>query len=176
MLYILQIKTLTIESEHNGIPKVYLSFVIHWYFPVFPTVRFGLNCSTYCWGLPRWLSSKECACNAGDEGLIPELGRSPGGGYGIPLQYSWLENPMDRGAWWATVHQVAKSLIQLKRLSTHALTVEIDMHLGTLIHKIENLWPHFCYFCNRLSYPHCPWLCLVCCRPQHKYSWINTYK
>ena len=44
-----------------------------------------------------------------DPGLIPGLGRSPGGGHGNPLQYSCLENPMDRGAWRATVHRVAKS-------------------------------------------------------------------
>ena len=43
-----------------------------------------------------------------DVGLIPELGRSPGGGHENPLQYSCLENPMDRGAWWATVHRVTK--------------------------------------------------------------------
>ena len=42
-------------------------------------------------------------------GLIPELGRYSGGGHGNPLQYSYLENPMDRGAWWATLHRVAKS-------------------------------------------------------------------
>ena len=52
---------------------------------------------------------KESTCNAGDLGSIPGLGRSPGGGNGYPLQYSCLENPMDRGAWWATVHGVAKS-------------------------------------------------------------------
>ena len=52
---------------------------------------------------------KESVCSAGDAGLIPVSGRSPGGGYGSPLQYSCLENPMDRGAWWATVHRVAKS-------------------------------------------------------------------
>ena len=55
--------------------------------------------------------------NAGDVrgvGLIPGLGRSPGGGRGNPLQYSCLENPMDRGAWLATVHGVAKSRAQLK--------------------------------------------------------------
>ena len=64
-------------------------------------------------GLPRWLSGKEYTCNAGDVGLIPELGRSPGEGNGNPLQYSCLGNPMDRGAWRATVHGVAKSLTQL---------------------------------------------------------------
>ena len=49
------------------------------------------------------------ACNAGDLGSIPGSGRSPGEGNGNPLQYSCLENPMDRAAWWATVHGVAKS-------------------------------------------------------------------
>ena len=55
---------------------------------------------------------KESACNAGDtgdEGSIPGSGRSPGGGHGNPLQYSCLENPMDRGAWGSTVHGVAES-------------------------------------------------------------------
>ena len=60
---------------------------------------------------------KESVCSAGDAGLIPVSGRSPGGGYGSPLQYSCLENPMDRGAWWATVHRVAKSPTRLKQLS-----------------------------------------------------------
>ena len=50
----------------------------------------------------------------------PGSGRSPGGGHGNPIKYSCLENPMDRGAWQATVHRVTKSLTQLKRLSTHA--------------------------------------------------------
>ena len=53
--------------------------------------------------------SKESACNAGDVGLIPGPGRSPGGGHGNPLQYSCLENPMEREAWRATVHGVTKS-------------------------------------------------------------------
>ena len=55
-----------------------------------------------------------------DTSLIPGLGRSLGGGHGNPLQYSCLENPMDRGAWRATVHSVAKSRTWLKLLSTHA--------------------------------------------------------
>ena len=56
--------------------------------------------------------TKELPANAGDvrdSGLIPGLGRSPGEGNGNPLQYSCLENPMDRGAWWATVHRFAES-------------------------------------------------------------------
>ena len=53
-------------------------------------------------------NGKESACNAGDLGLIPGLGRSPEGGLGNPLQYSCLENSMDRGTWQAPVHGVAK--------------------------------------------------------------------
>ena len=56
---------------------------------------------------------KESACNAGDPGSIPELGRSSGEGNGKPLQYSCLENPIDREVWWATVHGVAESRTQL---------------------------------------------------------------
>ena len=56
---------------------------------------------------------KESVCNAGDLGLIPVWGRSPGEGNGNPLQYSCLENPLDGGALWATVHGVAKSRTQL---------------------------------------------------------------
>ena len=55
--------------------------------------------------------------NAGairDADPIPGSGRSPGGGHGNPLQYSFLENPLDRGAWWATAHSVTKSQTQLK--------------------------------------------------------------
>ena len=60
-----------------------------------------------------------------DTGSIPGSGRSPGGGHGNPLQYSCLEHPMDRGAWWATVYGVAKSLAQLKWLSTHTWMYDI---------------------------------------------------
>ena len=56
---------------------------------------------------------KNSPVNAGDPGLVPGLGKSPGEGNGKPLQYSWVENSMDRGAWWATVHGVAKSWTQL---------------------------------------------------------------
>ena len=58
---------------------------------------------------PSGSDGKEFACNAGDSGSIPGLGRSPRGGNGNPLQYSGLENPTDRGAWQAIVHGVEKS-------------------------------------------------------------------
>ena len=67
-------------------------------------------------GLPRYLSSRESAASAGatgDIGLIPESGRSPGGGNGNPRQCSYLDNIMDRGAWQAAVHRVTKSWKQL---------------------------------------------------------------
>ena len=68
--------------------------------------------------IPQWLSSKESACNARDMGLIPGWRRSPGEGHGNPLQYSCLQNPMDGGAWQATVHRVTKSWTWLTWLST----------------------------------------------------------
>jgi len=66
-------------------------------------------------GVPhRWLSCKELPADAGDTGSIPGSGRSSGEGNGNPLQYSHLENPMDRGAWWAAVYGVTKSQIRLR--------------------------------------------------------------
>ena len=63
--------------------------------------------------LPGGLIDKESACNAGDPGLNPGVGRSPGEGNGNPLHILGLKNPMDRGAWQAAVHGVAKSQTQL---------------------------------------------------------------
>ena len=59
-------------------------------------------------GFPGGSDSKESACNTGDPGSIPGSGRPSGEGNGNPLQYFCLENPMDRGAWWATVYRVAR--------------------------------------------------------------------
>ena len=66
-----------------------------------------------CVGLPAGSDGKASACSAGDSGSIPRLERSPGEGNGTPLQYSFLENSMDGGALWATVHGVAKSWTRL---------------------------------------------------------------
>ena len=73
-------------------------------------------CSRYqlhwnCWS--KWHSGKQSTCQAGNEGSVPGSGRSPGKGHDTPLQYSCLENPMDRGAWRATVHGVTKSQARL---------------------------------------------------------------
>ena len=64
-------------------------------------------------GFPGGSEGKVSVCNAGDLGLTPGSGRSPGEGKGYPLQDPCLENPMDRGAWWATVHGVTKCQTQL---------------------------------------------------------------
>ena len=64
----------------------------------------------YCMVLPSGSVVKNSPASAGDAGLIPELGRTPGEGNGNPLQYSCLGNPMDRGAWWVTIQEVANEL------------------------------------------------------------------
>ena len=64
-------------------------------------------------GFPDGSNGKESTCNTGDQGSIPGLGRSSEEGNGSPLQYSCLENSMDRGGWWATVHGVAESQTRL---------------------------------------------------------------
>ena len=62
-------------------------------------------------GFPAGENGKESACSARDLGSIPGLGRSSGEGNGNPFQYSYLENPMDRGTWWATAHGVTKEFV-----------------------------------------------------------------
>ena len=78
-------------------------------------------------GFPDGSVGKESACNAGDMGLIPGLGRFPGEGKGNPLQYSGLENLMDRGAWLATVHVVTESDM------TELLTYTLSFHYGATL-------------------------------------------
>ena len=88
---------------------------------------------------------KNPADNAGDirnAGSIPGSGRSLGGGDGNPLQYSCLENPMDRGPWHATVRRVAKSQTQLKKFSMHRRAVNTLFAPLTLFHSTEKKHPH----------------------------------
>ena len=99
-------------------------------------------------GLPQWLSGKESTYNVGaavEVGLISESGRSPGGGQGNPLQYSCLENPMDGGAWWVTVHRVAKSRTGLKRLSR-------AQH-GRVLAAALGIFNHHCGMRGLLGFP-----------------------
>ena len=74
-------------------------------------------------GFPGGSDGKESTCNAGDTGLIPGSGRSPGEGNGYPLQYSCLGNPTDRGAWRATVHGVSDSQTQLRSVPVTVSTI-----------------------------------------------------
>ena len=81
--------------------------------------------------------------DARDAGLIPGLGRSPGGGNGNPLQYSCLENTMDRGAWWATVHWVADESDTMEQLNTHtkySIYVPMSRPLPSLFQSSETLF------------------------------------
>ena len=82
-------------------------------------VQRSLKCFFYGRGFAGGSVGKESTCNVGDPSSIPGLGRSPGKGKGYPLPYSSLENSMDRGAWWATVHGVTKSQTSLNDLHVH---------------------------------------------------------
>ena len=97
-------------------------------------------------GFPGGSEVKVPVCNVRDLGVIPGSERFPGEGNGNPLQYSCLQNPMDRGAWWATVHGVAKSQTQLERLHYHfqrsnglkVLRVCLDVHCTEP--SVHRLW------------------------------------
>ena len=99
------------------------------------------TCGTLSWqpsqiniaylGFPGGSEVKMSACNAGDLGLIPGLGRSPGEGNGNPLQYSCLENPIDGGAWWATVHGAQES-DTTEQLHFHFLSLSLGIKYRNL--------------------------------------------
>ena len=98
----------------------------------------GLPLTNAMYMVTWWLNGKESAYNAGDTGdaiLIPGSGRSSGGGNGNPLQYSCLENPMSRKAWWATAHGVENSWTWL---STHTHTHTFDNFPGMLSSKMKD--------------------------------------
>ena len=109
------------------------------------------------WSSQVALVVKNLPDNAGDArdiGLIPGLRRSTGGGNGLPLQYSSIENPVDKGAWWATVHRVTKSWTWLKWFSTHTYFYThrepktFGIKLGEILWRknqaidLGGLWPH----------------------------------
>ena len=101
------------------------------------------NIPLYICGLPHGSVVKNQPAYVGgtrDADSIPGLGRSPGGGHGNPLQYSCLENPRDRGAWWAAVHGVAKSRTRLSDFTFnfhfHALEKEMATHSSVLAWRI----------------------------------------
>ena len=108
---------------------------------------------------------KNLPVNAGDirdSGSILELGRSPGGGHGSPLQYPCPEKPVDRGAWRATVHGVTQSQTQVKRLSTHKSGAEHGSK-DKPVNKIEKSFLQF--FQSRINQS----------KSQFKYIYIHTH-
>ena len=118
-------------------------------------------------GLSWWLSGKESACNAGDKGdagSIPGSGWSPGGGHGNPLQYSCLGNLMDRGAWKAMVHGVAKSQIGPKWLSKHWICYNIASVL-CFSFLAPGMWD--------LSSPARDWTLTLCIGRRSLVHWTN---
>ena len=119
-------KTFNLKWVHQLIHLFFFSFFFQ-QIPQYYTICSWLNKQIQNFGFWRQLA-KFCfpggseggslsACNVGDSGLIPGSGRSPGEGNGNPLQYSCLENPMDRRAWWATIRGVTKSWIRLSKFT-----------------------------------------------------------
>ena len=111
-----------------------------------------LKCLTYrkMWVSQVALVVKNPLANAGGIRVsvsIPELGRSPGGGHGKPLQYSCLDNPMDRGAWWAAVHWIAKTWTRLKQLSMHTCIERIQL----LTVMLQSELFHWVFICLSLQ-------------------------
>ena len=90
-------------------------------------------------GLPRWLSGKASACNAGDLASVPGLGRSPEEGNGNSLQCSCLENPRDEETWWAAVPGVAQSWTRLKQLSSSS-SIPLYEHITVYFSSPFILW------------------------------------
>ena len=109
------------------------------YFPLIDFLKFCLHGTSQV-----VLLVKNLPANAGDirdTGSIPGLGRSPGEGHDKSLQYFCLENPMDRGAWWATVHGVTKSQTQLKQLSMQTCVSLVNLPNNPMITpSLPNLW------------------------------------
>ena len=108
-------------------------------------------------GFPDGSDNKESACNAGDPGSILGWGRTPGEGKDYPLQYSCLENSMDREAWWAIVHRVANSWTQLSKFHFHLLICTLDIKIELLSQHLEYiyfrpLWYRFCWnLCKQIK-------------------------
>ena len=110
-----------------------------------PQINLNISINVLKNGFPRWLSGKNKTkqknppANAGDTGFIPESGRSIEGGNGNPLQYSCLENSMDRGAWWATVQGIAKSWTRLSDETTTMSSSMVTILLSQLNKGPERL-------------------------------------
>ena len=107
---------------------------------IFSFSNIYLNKDRYLESFPSGLVGKESSCNARDMGSIPWSGRSPRAGHGKPLQYSCLENPMERGAQWATVHNVTK------------IQMWLSMHMCIHTHTHTNILLFWCVISFSLSF------------------------
>ena len=108
-------------------------------------------------GLPWRLNSKESACHCRKRGFVPGWGRAPGEGNSNPLQYSCLENPTGRGAWWAAVHQVAESQTRLSDFTTAAaLRIRLESHCLRPLDLTPGASPRLALPSFVLCYP-APW-------------------
>ena len=120
-----------LEVHHQGAGRVGSPWLPDSCLPTVSSHGLSSMC-TFPWSFTGVSNSKESACNAGVSGLIPGSGRPPGEGNGNPLQYSCLENPMDRGAWQATVHGVTNSWTELSDYHFHFHFLQHHPQLKTL--------------------------------------------
>ena len=119
----LLLKILRLLDENKSLNEEgMIHFLKHWLLSLFSLIYTDIYGASQVALVVKNLPANVNAGDRRDLGSIPGSGRSPGGGHGHPLQYSCLENPMDEGAWQATIHRVAKSQTQMKRLSKHAHT------------------------------------------------------
>ena len=132
---VLQLKVFNMSKGHILEPHQYICI---WAYPSQPPVLSSTQTTTSWIGLPCSSNGKESACNAGGPGLIPGSGRSSGEGNGSPLQYSCLENPMDRVAWRATVHKFTKSWTRLSNF--HSLMRHPLIKLFSPFQLASNAW------------------------------------
>ena len=134
---------------------------------------------THLWGFPDGSVGKESACNAGDLGSIPRLGRSPGKGNGNPFQYSSLWNPMERGAWRAIVHGVArvghdldtKPLQPCAHIINYLITLHRNCSMTSKEFKFLNMISesfivigchHYYHLCSLISWQLHPYILYMC--------------
>ena len=132
-----------ISLQSKGLSRVFSSTTVHKHQFVGAQLSLWSSSHICTWLLVKTSlvaqTVKSLAYNAGDLGLIPGLRRSSGEGNGNPLQYSRLENPMDKGAWWATVHWVAKSRTRLNDLTFTFTGKNIPWLYGSLQSYVSDL-------------------------------------
>ena len=140
-------------------------------------------------GFPGGSDGEVSVCNAGDPGSIPGLGRSPGEGNGSPLQYSCLDEPMDGGVWWATVHGVAKGWTRLGDFTSLQSSLELmsivlmmpcnHLILCCLLLLLPSFFPSIRVFSNKsalcIRWPKC-WSFSFSISSSNEYSGLISFR